>query len=121
MRLVFPTDENMGYLSKRGAHFGKANFYTIVTLEDNEIEDIECIANLGHSGGACGNAVENIVNLNVDALIVGGIGGSPAKGFAKAGLDLYFDSTSPTVKESIQAFISGSLKKSVGEGTCSTH
>ena len=121
MRLVFPTNENMGYLSKRGAHFGKANFYTIVTLKENEIEDIECIPNPGHSGGACGNAVENIVNLNVDGLIVGGIGGSPAQGFAKAGLDLYFDSTSATVKESIEAFMAGSLKKSAGEGTCSTH
>ena len=39
MRLIFPTDENMGYLSKRGAHFGKAKFYTIITLEQNIIRN----------------------------------------------------------------------------------
>ena len=121
MRLIFPTDEDMGYLSKRGAHFGKAKFYTIITLEDEKIVDVDVQVNPGHSGGACGNAVANIMSLNPDALIVGGIGGSPAQGFAKAGLDLYFDSISPTVKESIDMFIAGKLEKSTGQGTCSTH
>ena len=121
MRLVFPTDENMGYLSRRGAHFGKANFYTVITLEDGNIADVEGVANPGHSGGACGNAVTNILSLNPDALIVSGIGGSPAQGFAKAGLDLYFDRASATVEESIDMFIKGELEKSSGSGTCSTH
>jgi len=121
MRLIFPTDENMGYLSKRGAHFGKAKFYTIITLEDNKMVDVEGVPNGGHSTGACGNAVSNIMSLNPDALIVGGIGGSPAKGFAKAGLDVYFDENSPTVEASVQAFITGTLHKSSGEGTCSAH
>jgi predicted Fe-Mo cluster-binding NifX family protein len=121
MRLVFPTDENMGYLSKRGAHFGKAKFYTIIILEDNKITDVEVQENPGHSGGACGNAVTNIMSLNPDALIVGGIGGSPAQGFAKAGLDLYFDRTSATVEESVAMFIQGNLEKSSGNGTCSAH
>ena len=53
MRLVFPTDENKGYLSKRGAHFGKAKFYTVVTIEDGKIIDIEGIQNRGHDSGAC--------------------------------------------------------------------
>ncbi|OQX57840.1 MAG: dinitrogenase iron-molybdenum cofactor biosynthesis protein [Helicobacteraceae bacterium 4484_230] len=121
MRLVFPTDENMGYLSKRGAHFGKAKFYTVITIENEKIANVEGIANPGHSGGACGNAVTNIMSLNPDALIVSGIGGSPAQGFAKAGLDLYFDTVSPTVEKSIERFNRGELEKSSGNGTCSTH
>ena len=121
MRLVFPTDENMGYLSKRGAHFGKAKFYTIITLEDGKIVDVEGVANSGHGAGACGNAVSNIMSLNPDALIVGGIGGSPAEGFAKAGLDVYFDQSSPTVKKSVELFIAGALEKSAGKGTCSVN
>lgn len=121
IRLIFPTDEDMGYLSKRGAHFGKAKFYTIVTLQNNAIKDVDVQVNPGHSGGACSNAVTNIMSLNPDALVVSGIGGSPAEGFAKAGLDLYFDSASPTVEKSIEMFILGSLEKSSGKGTCSTH
>ena len=121
MRLIFPTDENMGYLSQRGAHFGKAKFYTVVTLEDGTIVDVEGVENQGHSGGACGNAVTNIMSLHPDVLIVSGIGASPAKGFADAGLDLYFDQNSPTIEKSIERFLAGKLEKSAGKGTCSTH
>ena len=39
MRLVFPTNEDMGYLSKRGAHFGKAKFYTVITLKNSLINE----------------------------------------------------------------------------------
>ena len=121
MRVVFPTDENMGYLSARGAHFGKAKFYTVVTLKDNKILEVEAIENPGHSGGTCGNAVANIMSLEPDALVVSGIGASPAEGFAKAGLDLYFDQNSPTVEHSIAMIIEGKLDKSTGNGTCKTH
>jgi len=119
MRLVFPTNENEGYLSKRGAHFGKAKFYTIVTIEDGKIIDVEGVKNGGHDSGACGNAVTNIMSLKPDALIVGGIGGRPAQGFAEAGLDVYFDQTSPTVQDSLKAFLDNKLEKSSGQGTCS--
>lgn len=121
MRIIFPTDENMGYLSKRGAHFGKAKFYTVVTLRDNAILDVECVENPGHSAGGCGNAVANIMSLDPDVLVVSGIGGSPAQGFAKAGLDLYFDQNSPTVEHSIKMLLEGKLHKSSGNGTCSVH
>lgn len=120
MRLVFPTDENQGYLSKRGAHFGKAKFYTVVTIKDGSIADVEGIVNQGHSG-ACGGAVTNIMNLNPDALIVGGIGGRPAQGFSEAGLDVYVDQNSATVQQSIQKFLDGSLAKLDGKGTCDAH
>ncbi len=121
MRVVFPTDENNGYLSKRGAHFGKAKFYTIITLEDGKIVDVEGVANSGHDANACGNAVANIMSLNPDALVVSGIGASPAEGFLKAGLDVYFDQESATVQDSIALFNAGKLQKSNGDGTCSVH
>jgi predicted Fe-Mo cluster-binding NifX family protein len=121
MRLIFPTNENNGYLSKRGAHFGKAKFYTIITLQNRQISDVEVIENPGHSSGGCGEAITNIMSLNPDALIVSGIGGSPAKGFANAGLDIYFDKDSASVNESIDQFLLGNLKTIGANGTCSTH
>ena len=121
MRIVFPTNENEGYLSQRGAHFGKANYYTIVTVEDNKIVDVEGVVNQGHAGGACTSAVTNIMSFNPDALIVGGIGGRPAQGFIDAGLDVYFDQNSPTVQDSLKLFLANQLEKSTGLGTCSVN
>jgi len=121
MRLVFPTDENSGYMSKRGAHFGKAKFYTIVTLEGGKIVDVEGVQNGDHDSGACGGAVSNIMSLKPDALIVGGIGTSPAKGFFEAGIDVYIDGESKTVELSIEKFLQTQLEKLNASGTCSAH
>jgi predicted Fe-Mo cluster-binding NifX family protein len=121
MKVIFPTDENMGYLSKRGAHFGKAKYYTIVTLSNSMISDIESVLNPGHDTGGCGNAVENIMSLKPDAMVVSGIGGSPARGFSEAGLDLYVDQQSHTVEESIRRLIADELEKSNAKGTCEVH
>jgi len=121
MRVVFPTDENNGYLSKRGAHFGKAKFYTIITLEDGKIVDVEVKENGGHDSGACGNAVANIMNLNPDALVVSGIGASPAKGFEEAGLAVYVDTNSPIVEMSVKQLVENKLAQLAGNGTCSAH
>ena len=119
MRIVVPTGENNGYLSKMGAHFGKAPFYTIIITDDNgEIVDVEGVQNPGHNANACGNAVANILALNPDALIVVGIGQSPAEGFAKAGLSVYADRDSITVEESIKKLYNNQLQK-ITSGTCS--
>ena len=119
MRIIFPTNDNNGYLSKMGAHFGKANYYTIITIKDNEIADVESVVNHGHGNGACGNAVANILALNPDALVVVGIGQSPAEGFAKANLPVYMDKESLTVEESVEKLIHNQLTPINGIGTCS--
>lgn len=121
MKIVFPTDEDMGFLSRRGAHFGKAKFYTVVTVESGRITDVEGIANPGHDAGGCGNAVANIMALKPDALVVSGIGGSPAKGFENAGLTVYVDQASPTVRDSVERFVQNALNPIGGKGTCSVH
>ena len=121
MKIVFPTDEDMGFLSRRGAHFGKAKFYTVVTLENGRIIDVEGVANPGHDAGGCGNAVANIMALKPDALVVSGIGGSPAKGFEQAGLAVYVDRESPTVQHSVARLMNSGLGQTGGRGTCSVH
>ena len=118
MRIIFPTNENNGYLSKMGAHFGKANFYTIITTNENEIIDVETIPNKGHSAGGCSNAVNNILNLNPDALVVVGIGPNPAMGFIKANLDVFVDRESQNIKESVEKLLNKQLPKISHQGTC---
>lgn len=121
MKVVFPTDENMGFLSRRGAHFGKAKFYTVVTVESGEIIDVEGVVNPGHDAGGCGNAVTNIMTLHPDAMVVSGIGGSPTKGFKQVGLTVYVDRESATVRDAVVRFVHEDLSAIGGSGTCSAH
>ena len=111
MRVLFPTEENMGYYSKREAHFAKAKFYTIVTLEGGTIVDITGVANPCHSEEAFGNAVTEIIKLKPDILVVSGIGENPSSGLEKAGMRLYVDRVSPTVQMSIHKFIGDELQQ----------
>ena len=121
MKVVIPTSTPDGLLAKRGAHFGKADYYVIVEINNNEIVDVDFAQNPGHEGGACGNAVTNIQNLGADALIVSGIGGRPLEGFKQAGIKVYYDNVSPTVEEAIDKFIKGKIKEIRPENACGAH
>ena len=118
MRIVIPTNDNKGLLANMGAHFGKASFYTIIEIEDDEVMNVEVIPNPGHGAGACANAISNILSLNPDALIVVGIGPNPAMGFNKAGLPLFVDKTSQKVEESINKLLNNQLPRVANQGTC---
>ena len=118
MRVVIPTNDDKGLLANMGAHFGKASFYTIVEIENNEVKNVEVIPNPGHGVGGCSNAIANILSLNPDALIVVGIGPNPAMGFNKAGLPLFVDKTSQKVEESINKLLNNKLPRVANQGTC---
>lgn len=121
MTLVFPTSKDDGLNAKRGAHFGKANFYTVVTLKDNAVASVAVHKNQGHTTGSCGNAVANIQALGADALIVGGIGGNPLKRFLEVGVDVYHDEKNATVQEALEDFLSGKTPKIDPNHTCTHH
>jgi predicted Fe-Mo cluster-binding NifX family protein len=121
MKVVIPTSTPDGLLAKRGAHFGKADFYVIVEIENNEIVDVDFVQNPGHAGGACGNAVTNIQSLGADALIVSGIGGRPLEGFKQVGIKVYYDSVSPTVEEAVKRLINGEISEIKPENACGVH
>ena len=118
MKIIVPTNEDKGLLSKMGAHFGKAPFYTIVEIDNKEIINVEVVKNQGHANGGCSNAVANILSFNPDALIVVGIGPNPAAGFLNAGLNVFVDKESVILEESINKFIENQLPKISINGTC---
>ena len=118
MKIIVPTNEDKGLLSKMGAHFGKAPFYTIIEIDNKEIINVEVVKNQGHANGGCSNAVANILSFNPDALIVVGIGPNPAAGFLNAGLNVFVDKESVILEESINKFIENQLPKISINGTC---
>lgn len=120
--IVFPTNEDNGLTSKRGAHFGKARYYTVIAVDDNgEIMGVTSVKNPGHEAGGCGGAIENICALGADALVVSGIGGSPLKGFLQKNIKVYYDNVSLSVQSSLAALGSGKLVLMQPEMSCSHH
>lgn len=121
-KIVFPTNEPNGLLSKRGAHFGRANFYTVVEIDaSNTVCDVMIYQNPGHSESGCGGAVSNIRALGVETLVVSGIGASPLKGFIQNGINVFYDNASASVNESVKAFLSEKLPLMTPENSCNHH
>ena len=121
-RIVFPTDEHHGLLARRGAHFGRAAFYTIVDIsDDGSVSDVSVVENEGHESGGCGNAVNAICSLGADALVVSGIGASPLKGFMNRGLRVFRDTVSGNVHASLHALLANRLTPMQLQQSCSHH
>ncbi len=121
-KIVIPTNEHHGLLSKRDAHFGRANFYTVIDISaDGKIKDVIVVKNEGHKANECGDAIENICALKADALIVSGIGSSPLQGFTQKGLNVYHDNKSLNVEQALNAFLAGQLTLMQPDMSCSHH
>ncbi len=121
MTIVFPTMKEDGLSAKRGAHFGKANFYTVVEVENGTVGSVKVHKNPGHVTGGCANAVANIQALGADTLVVSGIGGEPLKKFLGVNIAVYFDDKNATVEEALNDFIAGKTPKINPNHTCAHH
>ncbi len=121
MKLVFPTDDANNLQSIRSQHFGKATYYTVVTINDDDSQEVKSIKNEQNENHSCANSANIILSLNADALVVGGIGGRPASIFQKAGLDVFIDKQSTTIHESLNLYLLNKLVKINGIGTCNHH
>lgn len=119
MTIIFPTMKGEGLEAKRGAHFGKASFYTAIKVEDGIVKDVIVHKNPGHVTGGCANAVENIQALGCDKLVVSGIGGEPLKKFLSVGIEIFFDDKNETVEDALRDFLAGKTPKIDPNHTCS--
>ncbi|MDD3344057.1 MAG: NifB/NifX family molybdenum-iron cluster-binding protein [Sulfurospirillaceae bacterium] len=121
MTIIFPTNKDDGISAKRGAHFGKANFYTAVVVIDGIVQEVSVHKNPGHATGGCANAVANIQSLGADTLVVSGIGGEPLKKFLAVGIDVYFDDKNDIVEDALRDFLAGKTAKINPDHSCAHH
>jgi predicted Fe-Mo cluster-binding NifX family protein len=91
MRVAIPTNNPGGLLAERSDHFGHCEVFTVVELDgQKEIKTVTTIANGGHEAGGCMVPVQLLHDAKVQAIVVGGMGARPMRGFADAGIAVYF-------------------------------
>lgn len=62
--------------------------------------------------------VNNLAGLNVNALIVSGIGVRPLMGFNQVGIDVYYDPHRPQIGPVVEDLIAGNLSIITNDQTC---
>lgn len=118
MKIAIPTIGEGGLESTINPHFGKCETVTLVTVNNNEIKDI----NVVHPQGphTCASLPMLFVQNGADTCIVGGIGGRPSMILQQNGIKTYTigqEMVSKSVKDVVNHFLTSELLE-IKEGTC---
>jgi len=116
--LAVPSNGAGGLEAERSGHFGRCDGFTIVEIEDGEVQAVRVVENLPHTDGGCLGPVNLLASNGVTALIVAGIGGRPLAGFRDAGIDVYFDKQLPKVGQAVDAVRAGTVETIKPEWVC---
>ena len=91
MRIAIPTNSPGGLDAERSEHFGHCDIFTLIELnEQKTITGITTIKNGDHEAGGCMVPVKILQDAGAQAIIVGGMGARPMRGFADVGITVYF-------------------------------
>lgn len=115
MKICFPVAENQGMESEIYGHFGSAPLFIVVDTETREIKTL-INADEHHAHGAC-QPFKAIGGQEVDAVVVGGIGGGALRGLNQAGLTVY-QAQGLTIADNISCFALNELAVLTPGQTC---
>ncbi len=118
MKVCFPVLENRGLESPVYGHFGSAPGFVVVDMTTNEVTAINNSGRI-HQHGAC-NPVAGLGGHQVDAVVVGGIGGGALYKLNAAGMRV-FQAQEGTIAENIALFRTNELSEYVPGHTCGGH
>lgn len=116
--IAVPSEHPGGLESALGAHFGHCDMYTLVSVEDKQIRQVDVVPNVPHQQGGCMAPVQYLAEKGVNQLIAGGMGLRPLMGFNQVGIEVYFGGNVATVGEAVQSIIDGKLMQFQQEHTC---
>jgi len=118
-RIAVPSLGSGGLYGQRSEHFGHCDAFTLIDVANGKIGNVTVVSNPPHQEEGCMVPVNTLSNLEVDALVVSGIGPRPLMGFNEAGIDVYHDSVCPEIKPVVEGLIVGDLPLISMNETCS--
>jgi predicted Fe-Mo cluster-binding NifX family protein len=116
--IAVPSEQPGGMEAPLGAHFGHCAVYTLVSVSDSQINEVQVIPNVPHQQGGCMAPVQYLAGKGVKKLIAGGMGLRPLMGFQQVGIDVFYGGGAITVGEAINALVDGKLPQFSQENTC---
>ena len=116
--IAVPSQQPGGMDAALGAHFGHCDMYTLVSVENNQINEVQVVPNVPHQQGGCMAPVNYLAGKGVKQLIAGGMGYRPLMGFIQVGIDVYYAGNMTSVGEAVNALVAGKLPQFSQENTC---
>ena len=118
MKVCFAVQNDDGLESAIYGHFGSAPVFLVVDTESRMVEKVNN-GNLIHAHGAC-NPVMALGGRNVDAVVVGGIGGGALMKLNALGVKVY-GSMAATIQGNVDLLMKNRLPELSMENACAGH
>lgn len=118
MKICFPVQENQGLQSQVYGHFGSAPGFLVVDMATGEFTAISNSDQI-HQHGAC-NPVAGLGGHQVDAIVVGGIGGGALNKLNAGGMRV-FKALEGSIGENIELLRADALPEFLPGHTCGGH
>ena len=118
MRICIPVEANKGENSIAYNLFGSAPFFLIFNLENMEIKVINN-GDLDHAHGMC-QPIKALGGEQVDAILVGGIGGGALVKLNNQGIKVY-EVASGTALQNIELLKNNKLREFSLSNSCNQH
>lgn len=121
MRLAIPSENDAKLKAVRSGHFGHAAYFTIATIENGEVKDVEAIENVDHDQAGCGGVIDYVISLGVDGILTVGMGRPPLMRFTNAGINVYSEREHPIVEDALSNFMAGNVDEMTIDDACNHH
>jgi predicted Fe-Mo cluster-binding NifX family protein len=118
MKVCIPVDEDRGLDSLVCEHFGSAPAFLVVDTTSGDSQAIPN-ANRHHGHGMC-QPLRALAGVEIDGMVVGGIGMGAVNKLTAAGVAVY-ESSFPTVRETLGALAAGTLPTVTAQTACGQH
>ena len=117
MKVGIPSMGEKGLDEQVGQHFGRVTHYTIVDLENDEVNVIQ---NTSHHMGGTLNPTEILKKEGVDIMICSNLGRRAITLFEELGIAVYIGA-SGNVRNALTAFKNGNLQQATFSYGCQEH
>ncbi len=121
MKIAIPSETDKGLDSMRSGHFGHAPYFTVVTIDNGHIENVDVVKNVDHGTEGCGGVIDYVCGLGLDGILTVGMGRPPLMRFTDAGITVYSERETPQVGDAVQKFIDGSATVMSLDDACNHH
>lgn len=89
IRMCVPSMDSKGLSSEISIHFGKSPYFTILSVKDNKIEEIEVFESLGKHNGGNMTPAEIIIQSQADMLLCANLGSKAVQMLRQSGIKIF--------------------------------
>lgn len=107
--IAIPSTTPAGLEALRSQHFGRAEYFIVVQVEQGNVTHVRAVANQAEPTAGHANIARALIDEGLTDIITSGIGAGMYARAVSAQVRVWIDQESVTVGESVASLLTGSL------------